>query len=89
MFLIQEGERPQDDHNGVWLGRKGSQALAVSVIFTGLAACFVSARVYTRRYLIKHMQPNDWMVVVALVSVLVLSVPISIVPINEVDRDGE
>ena len=42
--------------------------MAVSIIFTSLATSFVIARLYTRIKLMKRMEANDWMVVIALVS---------------------
>lgn len=42
--------------------------MAVSIIFTCLATSFVIARLYTRVKLMKRMEANDWMVVIALVS---------------------
>lgn len=51
-----------------YLSSRGAQGLVVSVIFTGLATCFVSARLYTRIRLMRRMESNDWMVVIALVS---------------------
>lgn len=59
---------PRDSHERhVWLCSRGAQAMAVSITFTTLAACLVSARVYTRRYLVKHMEANDWIILIALV----------------------
>lgn len=57
-------------HNAgdTYLSSRGAQGLAVSVIFTGLATCFVSARLYTRIKLMRRMESNDWMVAIALVS---------------------
>ena len=42
--------------------------MAVSIIFTSLATSFVIARLYTRIKLMKRMEANDWMIVIALVS---------------------
>ncbi|XHF99134.1 hypothetical protein AWENTII_002643 [Aspergillus wentii] len=47
---------------------RGTQGLAVSIIFTCLATCFVAARLYTRVKLVRHMEPNDWMIVIALIN---------------------
>lgn len=57
--------RRQD--NDTYLSSRGAQGLAVSVIFTALATCFVSARLYTRVRLMRRMESNDWMIVIALV----------------------
>ncbi|KAL2845242.1 hypothetical protein BJY01DRAFT_247830 [Aspergillus pseudoustus] len=50
-----------------YLSPRGTQSLVVSIVFTSLATVFVLARVYTRTKLIKRMEANDWMIVVALV----------------------
>lgn len=42
--------------------------MAVSIIFTCLSTSFVIARLYTRIKLMKRMEANDWMIVIALVS---------------------
>ena len=51
-----------------YLSHRGAQAMAVSIIFTSLATSFVIARLYTRIKLMKRMEANDWMIVIALVS---------------------
>lgn len=53
-----------------YMSSRGQGEMAISIIFTILATCFVSARLYTRVMLMKRMESNDWMVVIALVSPL-------------------
>ncbi|KAL4903494.1 hypothetical protein BDW74DRAFT_168999 [Aspergillus multicolor] len=50
-----------------YLSSRGRQGLEISVAFTSLAALFVLARVYTRTRLIKRVEANDWMIVIALI----------------------
>ncbi|KAL4788453.1 hypothetical protein BJX76DRAFT_365745 [Aspergillus varians] len=50
-----------------YLSPRGARGLGISIVFTSLATFFVLARVYTRTKLIKRMEANDWMIVVALV----------------------
>lgn len=50
------------------MSSRGAQSLIVSVVFTCLATCFVAMRMYTRTKLIRRVEANDWMVVIALVS---------------------
>lgn len=57
------------DNSGSYLTERGAQALGVSISFTILATCSVVARLYTRAKIIKRMEPNDWMILIALVSV--------------------
>lgn len=57
------------DYGNPYMSSRGAGELAISVIFTALATCFVSARVYTRGWLMRRMESNDWMVVIALVSI--------------------
>ncbi|KAL1867036.1 hypothetical protein Plec18167_008827 [Paecilomyces lecythidis] len=45
---------------------RGARALACSLIFTSLATCVVAARIYTRRKIMRKIEPNDWMVMIAL-----------------------
>ena len=52
------------------MSSRGEQALIVSVVFTSLATCFVAMRMYTRIKLMRRVEANDWMVIVALVSCL-------------------
>ncbi|RAH48502.1 uncharacterized protein BO95DRAFT_356743 [Aspergillus brunneoviolaceus CBS 621.78] len=59
--------RSEDTANGSYLSSRGAQALSVSVVFTTLATLFVSARIYTRKTLMNRMEPNDWMILIALV----------------------
>ncbi|CAL5871356.1 uncharacterized protein PFLUO_LOCUS5606 [Penicillium psychrofluorescens] len=56
----------QRDHGHPYMSSRGAQEMAVSIIFTMLASCFVAARLYTRISLMKRMEKNDWMVVIAL-----------------------
>ncbi|KAE8145951.1 integral membrane protein [Aspergillus avenaceus] len=49
-----------------YLSHGGKTGMAVSISFTSLATIFVLARVYTRAGLMKRMEPNDWMVLIAL-----------------------
>lgn len=51
-----------------YLSPRGTQGMVVSIVFTALATGFVSARLYTRLRLMRRMESNDWMVVIALVS---------------------
>ncbi|RAL06990.1 uncharacterized protein BO97DRAFT_269482 [Aspergillus homomorphus CBS 101889] len=59
--------RSEHEADGSYMSPRGAQALAVSVVFTTLATLFVSARIYTRRLLMNRMEPNDWMILIALV----------------------
>lgn len=43
--------------------------MAVSIIFTSLATFFVLARLYTRVWLMKRLEANDWVILAALVSI--------------------
>ncbi len=58
---------PRGEQKDVYLSARGTQGLVISIIFTSLAVFFVLARVYTRAKLIKRMEANDWMIVIALV----------------------
>lgn len=42
--------------------------MAVSIVFTILAMVFVIARLYTRIWLMKRVEANDWLILVALVN---------------------
>ena len=53
----------------ILLGSRGAMSLVVAVCLTTLATCFVVARVYTRKYIIRHFEPNDWTVIISLVGV--------------------
>lgn len=55
----------------IYLSPRGAQGLVISVVFTALATCIVSARLYTRLRLMRRMESNDWVVVIALVSILI------------------
>lgn len=56
------------DYGNPYLSPRGAQAMAVSVIFTALASCFVGMRMYTRIRLMRRVEASDWVVVIALVS---------------------
>jgi hypothetical protein len=56
------------DYGNPYLSSRGAQAMAVSVIFTALASCFVGMRMYTRIKLIRRVEASDWVVIIALVS---------------------
>ncbi|BCS27547.1 uncharacterized protein APUU_60595S [Aspergillus puulaauensis] len=58
---------PRGGQKEVYLSARGTQGLVISIIFTILAVFFVLARVYTRAKLIKRVEANDWMIVIALV----------------------
>jgi len=51
-----------------YMTQRGAQGMAVSIIFTSLATSFVLARLYTRIWIMKRMEANDWMILVALVA---------------------
>lgn len=59
------------DYGNPYLSSRGAQEMAVSIIFTTLASCFVGLRMFTRVVLIRRVEPSDWVVIVALVSSLV------------------
>lgn len=61
------GLYPRAEQKDIYLSARGTQGLVISIIFTSLAVFFVLARVYTRAKLIKRMEANDWMIVIALV----------------------
>ncbi|KAJ5573841.1 Integral membrane protein [Penicillium hispanicum] len=65
LLQLRDADLIRDD-SSVVMSKRGSQGLAVSVIFTTLATAFVGARLYTRIKLIRRMEANDWMVVIAL-----------------------
>lgn len=54
--------------DATYLSSRGLQGLIISVVFTTMATIFVSARLYTRIKIMRRVESNDWMVVVALVS---------------------
>ncbi|KAJ6097560.1 hypothetical protein N7499_001934 [Penicillium canescens] len=58
----------QQDNDGTYMSSRGVQGLTVSVVFTALATCFVAARMYTRIKLMRKVEANDWMVIIALVN---------------------
>ncbi|KAB8068775.1 integral membrane protein [Aspergillus leporis] len=49
-----------------YLSSGGKSGMAISISFTSLASIFVLARVYTRAGIMKRMEPNDWMIMIAL-----------------------
>lgn len=55
-------------NNDTYLSSRGAQGMAVSIVFTVLATGFVGARLYTRIKLMRRVESNDWMVIIALVS---------------------
>ena len=55
------------DYGAIYLSSRGVQGLTCSVVFTALATLFVGLRLYTRIRLMRRMESNDWMVVIALV----------------------
>lgn len=57
----------QRNNDGIYMSSRGVQGLTVSVVFTALATCFVAARMYTRIKLMRKVEANDWMVIIALV----------------------
>ncbi|KAJ5759854.1 hypothetical protein N7520_007010 [Penicillium odoratum] len=57
----------REDGN-IYLSSRGAQGLTCSVVFTALATSFVGLRLYTRVKLMRRMESNDWMIVVALVN---------------------
>ncbi|KAE8351747.1 integral membrane protein [Aspergillus coremiiformis] len=58
---------PRGDETKSYLSNGGKSGMAVSISFTVLATIFVLARVYTRAGIMKRMEPNDYMVLIALV----------------------
>lgn len=56
------------DTGDTYLSSRGAQGMTVSIAFTVLATGFVAARLYTRVKLLRKIESNDWMVIVALVS---------------------
>lgn len=51
-----------------YLTDRGARGMVVSIVFTILAMLFVIARLYTRIWLMKRVEANDWLILVALVS---------------------
>ncbi|KAL4812801.1 hypothetical protein BDW67DRAFT_193222 [Aspergillus spinulosporus] len=58
---------PRTEQVKSYLSPPGTQSLVISIVFTSLAAFFVLARVYTRKKLVKRMEANDWMILIALI----------------------
>ncbi|KAJ5836416.1 hypothetical protein N7447_002442 [Penicillium robsamsonii] len=56
------------DNDGILMSSRGEQAMVISVVFTTLATCFVAMRMYTRVRLMRRVEANDWMVIIALVN---------------------
>jgi hypothetical protein len=57
----------QRGNDGTYLSSRGAKAMTVSVVFTSLASFFVALRMYTRIKLMRRVEANDWMVIIALV----------------------
>ena len=64
---IQHLVHPRGDDKS-FLSSGGKSGMAISIAFTSLATIFVFARVYTRAGIMKRMESNDYMVMIALVS---------------------
>ncbi|KAB8234665.1 hypothetical protein ETB97_004109 [Aspergillus alliaceus] len=62
---IQHIVHPRGDDKS-YLSSGGKSGMAVSISFTSLATIFVLARVYTRAGIMKRMESNDYMVLIAL-----------------------
>ncbi|KAF7588534.1 hypothetical protein BBP40_005523 [Aspergillus hancockii] len=56
---------PRGDETS-YLSSGGKSGMAISISFTSLASIFVLARIYTRAGIMKRMEPNDWMILIAL-----------------------
>ena len=56
------------DNDDIYMSSRGAHGLVVSVVFTALATCFVAMRMFTRIKLMRRVEANDWMVIIALVS---------------------
>jgi hypothetical protein len=67
----RDGIFKRDDH-GILMSSRGEQAMVISVVFTGLATCFVAMRMFTRVRIMRRVEANDWMVIIALVSRVVV-----------------
>ncbi|GES65655.1 integral membrane protein [Aspergillus terreus] len=57
---------PREETGQSYFSHGGKRGLSISIVFTSLATIFVTARVYTRARLMKRMEPNDWMILIAL-----------------------
>lgn len=57
---------PREETGQSYFSHGGKRGLSISVVFTSLATIFVTARIYTRTRLMKRMEPNDWMILIAL-----------------------
>lgn len=55
------------DYGNPYLSPRGAQSMAVSIVFTTLASCFVGLRMFTRITLIRRVEASDWVVIIALV----------------------
>jgi hypothetical protein len=62
-FFLRRGD---DDTS---MSSRAGQAVVVSVVFTTMATCLVSARLYTRIHIINRVEANDIMVFSALVRI--------------------
>ncbi|KAJ6110336.1 Integral membrane protein [Penicillium sp. IBT 16267x] len=56
------------DDGDIYLSPRGTQGLTCSVAFTALATTFVGLRLYTRTRIMRRMESNDWMILIALVN---------------------
>lgn len=52
---------------------RGEQAVSVSAAFTGIAVVIVALRLYTRMFLVRCLGPEDYGIVLAVVSYNTLS----------------
>ncbi|EIT83338.1 integral membrane protein [Aspergillus flavus] len=62
---LQHIMHPRGDDRS-YLSSGGKSGMAISIAFTSLATIFVFARVYTRAGIMKRMESNDYMVMLAL-----------------------
>ncbi|KAJ5562498.1 Integral membrane protein [Penicillium sp. DV-2018c] len=66
MNLLQLRDEIFRHDGGIYISHRGAQGLTVSVVFTVLATCFVAMRMFTRVKLMRRVEGNDWMVMIAL-----------------------
>ncbi|KAL4951531.1 hypothetical protein BDW69DRAFT_201403 [Aspergillus filifer] len=62
---------PHAEGQRSYLSPRGTLRLVISIVLTSLATLFVTARVYTRTKLIKRIEANDWMIIIALMLSLI------------------
>ncbi|KAL4801581.1 hypothetical protein BDV18DRAFT_148918 [Aspergillus unguis] len=67
MTASSQGLHPRNDQSKSYVSARGARGLAASIVFTSLATIFVLARLYTRTKLIKRIEANDWMIIIALI----------------------